>query len=61
MAGLDPPVFHRGTSAEYAGRNLLDDALDRARDVLATHVPTPMPEEVRREARAVLERHGHTD
>jgi trimethylamine---corrinoid protein Co-methyltransferase len=56
----DPSVFHRGTSAEYAGRNLLDDALDRARDVLATHVPTPMPEEVSREARTVLERHGHT-
>lgn len=53
-----PSVFQRGSLAEHAGRSLVSDALERARAVLAAHVPTPIPDDARREARAAFERYA---
>ena len=53
-------VFQREGLAEYAGRTLVDDALERARVLLAGHVPVPIPEDDRREARAAFERYART-
>jgi trimethylamine--corrinoid protein Co-methyltransferase len=52
-----PAVFQRGTMAQFADRPLIDDALARARELLAAHTPTPIPDDARREARAIFERH----
>ncbi len=54
-----PSVFQRDSLSEYAGRSLVSDALERAQTVLAAHVPTPIPDDTRREARAVFERYAH--
>ena len=43
---------------EFAGRSLVSDALERAEAVLAAHVPTPIPDDARREARAAFERYA---
>jgi trimethylamine--corrinoid protein Co-methyltransferase len=53
-----PGVFQRGSISEHAGRALVRDALERAEAVLAAHAPTPIPEDARREARAVFERYA---
>lgn len=55
-----PFVFQRGNIADFSGRPLIDDALERARALLETHEPTPIPDDVRRDARAILERHAVT-
>jgi trimethylamine--corrinoid protein Co-methyltransferase len=55
-----PSVFQRGGLSEYAGRPLVSDALERAEAVLVEHEPTPIPDDVRREARAAFERYAHT-
>ena len=49
-----PSVFRRGSFSGFAGRSLVSDALERAEAVLAAHTPTPIPDDVRREARAAL-------
>jgi trimethylamine--corrinoid protein Co-methyltransferase len=51
-----PSVFQRGNLSDFTDRTLVDDALERARTLLATHEPTPLPPDVAREARAVLAR-----
>lgn len=53
-----PHVFRRGSLVEPAGRSLVDDALERAREVLAAHEPVPIPDDVRRAARAALARYA---
>lgn len=53
-----PSVFQRGNIADFAGRPLVDDALERARVLLAAHEPTPVPDDVLRSARAILARHA---
>jgi trimethylamine--corrinoid protein Co-methyltransferase len=49
-----PSVFRRGGQPAPAERPLVADALDRAQAVIAAHVPNPIPDDVRRDARAVL-------
>ncbi len=51
-------VFQRDGLSAYVGRSLVSDALERAEAVLAAHVPTPIPDDARREARAVFERYA---
>lgn len=53
-----PSVFQRGAMSDFLERPLIGDALERARELLATHEPTPIPEDVLGEARAVLGRHA---
>ena len=53
-----PSVFQRGSLSEFAGRSLVSDALERAEALLAAHVPTPIPDDARREARAAFERYA---
>jgi len=53
-----PSVFQRGSLSDFAGRSLVSDALERAEAVLAAHVPTPIPDDARREARAAFERYA---
>jgi len=53
-----PSVFQRGNLSDFAGRPLVDDALERARELLANHTPTPIPADVLRDARAVVARHS---
>jgi trimethylamine--corrinoid protein Co-methyltransferase len=55
-----PAVFQRGNHSDFVGRSLLDDALERAEGLLAAHTPTPLPDDVRREARAVIDRWART-
>ncbi len=54
-----PAVFQRGGTAQFASRPLIDDALLRAREVLAAHTPTPIPDDVRHKVRGVFDRHAH--
>lgn len=53
-----PSVFQRDSLSGYAGRSLVSDALERATALMATHMPTPIPDDARREARAVFERYA---
>ena len=53
-----PSVFQRGSLSEFAGRSLVSDALERAEAVLATHIPTPIPDDAHSEAHAALERYA---
>jgi trimethylamine:corrinoid methyltransferase-like protein len=53
-----PSAFQREGLSAYAGRSLVNDALDRAEAVLAAHVPTPVPDDARSEARAAFERYA---
>jgi trimethylamine---corrinoid protein Co-methyltransferase len=53
-----PAVFRRGRRSDFGDRSLLDDSLERAETLLAAHTPTPIPDDVRREARAVLDRYA---
>ena len=53
-----PSVFQRGSLSEFAGRSLVSGALERAEALLATHVPTPIPDDARRAARAAFERYA---
>lgn len=52
-----PSAFQRESFSAHAGRSLVSDALERAEALLAAHVPTPIPDDARREARAVFERY----
>ncbi|MEI6448719.1 MAG: trimethylamine methyltransferase family protein [Actinomycetes bacterium] len=51
-------VFQREATSAYVGRSLVRDALERAEAVVAAHVPTPIPDDARREARAAFERYA---
>jgi trimethylamine--corrinoid protein Co-methyltransferase len=53
-----PSVFQRDSLSGYAGRSLVSDALERAAALMAAHAPTPIPDDARREARAVFERYA---
>lgn len=53
-----PSVFQRDGLSAYEGRSLVSDALERAAALLAARVPTPIPDDARREARAVFERYA---
>jgi trimethylamine--corrinoid protein Co-methyltransferase len=53
-------VFRRESLSEYSGRSLVSDALERAQALLAAHTPLPIPEDVRRVARATFERYSRT-
>jgi trimethylamine:corrinoid methyltransferase-like protein len=55
-----PSVFQRDRLSDHAGSSLVSDALERAQTLLATHVPVPIPDDVRREARASFERYART-
>jgi trimethylamine--corrinoid protein Co-methyltransferase len=52
-------VFQREGLSEYAGRSMAGDALERAKVLLGAHAPVPIPEDIRREARAVFARYAH--
>jgi trimethylamine--corrinoid protein Co-methyltransferase len=43
-----PAVLRRGAFEAYHGRTLVQDALERARELLATHEVTPLPDDVDR-------------
>ncbi len=53
-----PAVFQRGTMSQFVDRPLVDDALARARELLAAYTPTPLPVDVHREARGIFDRHA---
>ena len=53
-------VFQRDGLAAYAGRSLVNDALQRAEALLAAHEPTPIPDNARREARSAFERYARS-
>jgi trimethylamine---corrinoid protein Co-methyltransferase len=38
-----PAVFQRGTFEDFAGRPLIGQAVERARELIATHEPPPLP------------------
>jgi trimethylamine--corrinoid protein Co-methyltransferase len=44
-----PPVFQRGTFEEYAGRDLVGDAVSRAHELLESHEVPPLPDDVDRQ------------
>jgi len=49
-----PAVFQRGTFEEFKGRPLVEQAVDRAHEVLAGYEPAPLPDDVERHIDAVL-------
>jgi trimethylamine:corrinoid methyltransferase-like protein len=55
-----PSVFQRDSLSGCAGRSLVSDALERAEALMAAHAPTPVPDDARREARAVFERYARS-
>jgi trimethylamine--corrinoid protein Co-methyltransferase len=50
-----PAVFQRGTWEEHH-RSLVEDAVERAHELLRTHEVAPLPDEVRREVRRIIAR-----
>jgi len=49
-----PSIMRRGTYEASRGRTLIQDALERARDLLATHEVQPLPDDVERHIDAVI-------
>ena len=49
-----PAVLRRGAFETYEGRTLVQDALERARELLATHEVKPLPDDVDRHLDEVL-------
>jgi trimethylamine--corrinoid protein Co-methyltransferase len=49
-----PTVLRRGTFESYRGRTLVQDALARARELLATHEVKPLPGDVERHIGSVI-------
>jgi trimethylamine---corrinoid protein Co-methyltransferase len=49
-----PASFRRGGFLAYQGRTLVDDALERARDLLVTHEVLPIAEDVQRHIDGVI-------
>ena len=52
-----PAVLRRGAFETYHGRTLVQDALERARELLATHEVLPLPEDVDRHLDEVIAAH----
>jgi trimethylamine---corrinoid protein Co-methyltransferase len=52
-----PTVLRRGTFEASRGRTLVQDALERARELLATHEVLPLPEDVDRHLDEVIATH----
>lgn len=52
-----PSVMRRGTFEASQGRTLIQDALERARELLATHEVKPLPEDVDRHLDEVVAAH----
>jgi trimethylamine--corrinoid protein Co-methyltransferase len=54
-----PQVFQRGSYEEYQapGRSLIEEAVARARELLATHEVTPLSEDAEREIDALVAAH----
>jgi trimethylamine:corrinoid methyltransferase-like protein len=46
--------MRRGTFAASHGRTLIEDAVDRANEILATHEVPPLPEDVDRHIDEVI-------
>ena len=53
----EPTVLRRGTFEASRGRTLVQDALERARDLLATHEVLPLPDDVDRHLDEVIATH----
>ena len=53
-----PSVMRRGTYEASRGRTLIQDALERARELLATHEVQPLPDDVERHIDEVIADHG---
>jgi trimethylamine--corrinoid protein Co-methyltransferase len=49
-----PTVMRRGTFESYRGRTLVQDALERAHELLATHEVKPLPGDVERQIDGVI-------
>ena len=49
-----PTVMRRGTFESYRGRTLVQDALERAHELLATHEVKPLPDDVERHIDSVI-------
>ena len=49
-----PNTMRRGTSRASRGRTLIQDALERARELLATHEVKPLPDDVERHIDEVI-------
>jgi trimethylamine---corrinoid protein Co-methyltransferase len=54
----EPDVFWRAPFETYAGRGLLDDAIERAEHLMATHEVAPLADDVERHISRVIERHA---
>jgi trimethylamine--corrinoid protein Co-methyltransferase len=52
-----PSIMRRGTYEASRGRTLIQDALDRARELLATHEVQPLPDDVDRHIDEVIADH----
>jgi trimethylamine--corrinoid protein Co-methyltransferase len=52
-----PSVLRRGTYEASRGRTLIQDALERARELLATHEVKPLPADVDRHLDEVIAAH----
>jgi trimethylamine---corrinoid protein Co-methyltransferase len=52
-----PAVLRRGAFETYRGRTLVQDALERARELLATHEVAPLPDDVERHLDEVVAAH----
>ena len=52
-----PTVLRRGTFEASRGRTLVQDALERARELLATHEVLPLPDDVDRHIDEVIATH----
>jgi len=52
-----PAVLRRGTFEAFQGRTLVQDALQRARELLASHEVAPLPEDVERHLDEVVAAH----
>ena len=50
-----PHLWHRGTFDQHAGTPLVKDAWDRAQALIAENDVPPLPEDVRRHVRAVID------
>ena len=48
-------VFQRGPFADYAGRSLVGDAVERAKGLLASHEVAPLDDDAEREIRGIID------
>jgi trimethylamine:corrinoid methyltransferase-like protein len=50
-----PTLWHRGTFDQYIGTPLVKDAWDRAQQLIAENHVAPLPDDVRRHVRRVID------